>query len=131
MAELVPDSSVVSAFMLREEQWENIAAKIGAARWVVPGPLLRFEVCNAIRKRRSTPAEVQIELMREVWSAPALELPTDSWLPTALDLSVRHGTSFTDSCFIAVASVRNLPLWTLDQRQADAARAAGVSVELS
>lgn len=130
MSEIVTDSSVLVAILLREERWQKLDSMLGDSGCVVPGPLARYEVSNAVGKKRETPAELRQARMRRAWSTPLVEVPTEIWLSKAIEISTGFRSSFTDSCFIALAAVKQIPLLTLDKRQADTARAAGVAVEL-
>ena len=54
--------------------------------------------------------------------------PQSDLLDAALDLAAAHGISVYDAVYLALAKSLGLPLFTLDKRQASAAKKARVAV---
>lgn len=130
MSEIVADSSILASILLQEKRKPDLVERVGTSDCMAPSTLARYEMCNAVCKHREISVEDRQKRMRQAWSTPLEEVPPDVWLEKAIEIAALHRSSFTDACFIALAAVKQIPLLTLDHRQADTARAAGVSVEL-
>lgn len=101
---------------------------------VVP-PLWHWELANAVVigvRRQGIPLPLA-EAWREAgrWS---LLVETESWSESALDdtvlLADRYRLTAYDAAYLELALRRRLPLATLDRQLRDAARSAGVKVDL-
>lgn len=83
---------------------------------------------RAVRRGRIPSVERAEDDWRTFFRIPVALEPEDSLGPAAIRLAFDRGVSFYDALYIALAAARRLPLATLDDRQAAAARAEGVEV---
>lgn len=126
MVDLVVDASVLSAFFLDEEDGKKVQQLIkSTARFYAP-LLWRFEVSNAVWKRKEIPEDVAKGIIEKVWSFLTHYEESTEWVKEAIIISRKHNITFYDSSYIAMAKLFHLPLWTKDTLQAKAAIKAGV-----
>jgi len=129
---IVVDASALSAILLREEGWKNLAPYITSA--VAPDHVVK-EVANTIWKamRAGMLAEQDAQkafdlLLCMINRNLALE-PETEHLGKAFEISVTHGVTVYDALYIALALEKNLPLLTLDKVQRKIAEKMGVQVK--
>lgn len=132
---LVIDASLTLAWHFEDEQTDAIRGllrRVSDKGAVVP-PIWRFEVANALqmalRRGRVTPAFRDDALAN--LSELDIGVDTDSldqaWSAT-LRLSALHAITVYDASYLELAERRRLPLATLDEALARAARKAAVEV---
>ena len=128
-ADVVVDASVLAAIFLREPGAPALAACLREVRRLRTAPHARHEVANALWRRRAslTPAHLD-ERVRTVFEFPMDDAFDAAHASRAMALAVGAGLTFYDAAYVAVAERAAVPLWTLDERQRDAARQAGVAV---
>lgn len=129
---LILDASVTVCWAFPDEQSEmadsalNVFSQEGA---VVPLQWW-FEIRNVLvlgeRRRRITPAQ-SAEFFTLLHTLPIRldELPDSA---RVLNLARKHGLSFYDAAYLELAKRENLPLATLDNALADAARAESIAL---
>jgi predicted nucleic acid-binding protein len=129
---IVIDASALSAFVLREEGWRNLAGYLANA--VAPDHVAK-EVANAIWRAARTSALTEEEsrkafsvLLRMVGRNIVLE-PELKYLDEAFRISLTYGITVYDALYVALALKRNLPLLTLDEGQKRVAGALGIHVK--
>jgi predicted nucleic acid-binding protein len=129
---IVVDASALSAFLLREEGWRNLAGYFANA--VAPDHVVK-EVANAIWRATRTGILSDEEskkafslLLRMVGRNLVLE-PELEYLDGAFTLSNTYGITVYDALYVALALERNLPLLTLDEKQKRVAVALGIHVK--
>jgi predicted nucleic acid-binding protein len=123
---LAVDASVLSAFFLDEENGGKLQRLIESnARFYAPS-LWRFEVSNAVWKRKAIPGDVAKGIIEKTWSFTVYGEDSTGWVEEAFFLSRKNNITFYDSSYIAIAKFFGIHLWTLDKVQAKAAVGAGV-----
>lgn len=128
MVKLVADASALSAFFLNEEDGQKMQQLIESDAIFYAPSFWRFEVSNAIWKRKEIPENIAERLIEDVWGFTVYEeLPT-KWAKEAFHISRKYNLPFYDSSYIAMARQLNVALWTFDKLQADAALKLGVSL---
>lgn len=126
------DASALSAFLLREEGWRNLAGYFANA--VAPDHVIK-EAANAIWRATRTGILSDEEskkafslLLRMVGRNLVLE-PELNYLEGAFTLSITYGITVYDALYVALALKRNLPLLTLDEKQKRVAATLGIHVK--
>jgi len=128
VVKLVADASVLSAFFLDEEDGQKMQQLIESDAIFYAPSFWRFEVSNAIWKRKEIPGDIAEGLIEDVWDFTVYEeLPT-KWAKEAFHISREYNLPFYDSSYIAMSISFNIPLWTFDRLQSDIAVKTGVSL---
>jgi len=125
---LVIDASVLTAFFLGEEGMEEIENILETLSEIHAPLFWKFEVANAIWRRKEIPEKKGSELIERIWIFPVLSEISTKEAGNAFVISRKHNLPFYDSSYIAVAKQLNLPLWTLDELQAEIAAKEGISL---
>lgn len=128
MSEVVVDASILSALFLNEEGSEYIRKVVESEITLFAPSFWRFEVSNAIWKRKVIPPETAKHLIDIIWDFPVY---TDEPKELAIDslfVARKYGITFYGSFYIAMAKFIGIPLWTMDKIQAKSAIKAGVSL---
>ncbi len=128
MVEIVSDASVLSAFFLAEWNGEKVQQLIESETRFYAPSFWRFEVSNAVWKRKSIPTGIAEGLINDIWNFTVFEWSSSTWAKDAFLISREYNITFYDSSYIAMAKQFNIPLWTLDKVQANAAVKAEVSL---
>lgn len=123
----VVDSSVFAAILLREPGHEDNAERFYSLRSVHAPPFFRFEVANALWKQKNWEPENTEAALNVLFTLPVNESFSPEDATAAMAISRDYGHPFYDTASIAMAQLRNLPLWTLDKRQAAIAMACNVT----
>ena len=131
---IVIDASALVAYLLREEEFEEIRKYL--RRGVISVSLAPKEVSNAIltawrRGRISTEqAEAALKALLILLGANVVveNRAQDRLLAEAFRIAMRHKITIYDALYIALAEERRASLLTRDERQRDAAERNGVSV---
>ena len=129
----VLDASVALSWFFEDEASEEslrVRGRLTEERAVVPA-LWMYEVANAfvVASRRG-----RMTLDQAARAAQLLaELPIDVEPPgrdvtDRLDLAAAHAVSAYDASYLQLASLRGIPLATLDQRLTTAAKVVGVQL---
>ena len=133
-ARVVLDASVALSWLLPDEQSTKAEAIIeaGSLGQLTAPSLILLEVSNALtqakRRDRIDTALVK-SLLDQFGSLPLrLEPVSSDVMFRCSALAMQHDISVYDACYLDLATVRALPLATLDTRLHDAAVSAGVSV---
>ncbi len=121
MAELVVDASVLSALFLHEEGSETIREVIHSETTLFSSSFWRFEVSNAVWKRKDLPLKTAQNLIEIIWRFPVSAWESPALAMKAMTLARKHAMSFYDSFYLAMADDLGIPLWTLDRVQSTAA----------
>ncbi|MGC8983536.1 MAG: type II toxin-antitoxin system VapC family toxin [Desulfurococcaceae archaeon] len=129
---IVVDASVLAAFIRKEPNWEKLADIV---KQCVTVDLALKEVLNAVWKdvavRKVISEDVAAKLRQVLHLMVGINVlvePGDKYLDKAFEIALKNNITVYDALYIALASEKNLPLATLDERQAAAAKAAGVRV---
>lgn len=128
MVKLVVDASVLSAFFLDEEERQKMQRLIENDSIFYAPSFWRFEVSNAIWKRKEIPVTIAEGLIADVWDFTVYEELSANLAKEAFRISRKYNLTFYDSSYIAMAKKLNIPLWTLDKLQGSTAVKAGVSL---
>ena len=120
----VVDASVGIKLFVREE-WTDVVEAVFAGlgqeppvRLFVPD-LFYIECANIlwkyVRRFNYATEEARSDLM-DLRQLNLSIVATDALLPTAFDLAVEHSLTVYDACYVALASMLELPLLTADER---------------
>ena len=129
----VLDASVTMSWILSEESSAaglRLRDKLTTERAVVPA-LWTYEVANALLmavRRGRLGAELLAESAAIIANLPIDLVEPGRDMTSVLDLAAQHGLSAYDAAYLHLALTSDVPLATVDERLASAARAAGVSV---
>ena len=128
MLNLVADASVMSSFFLDEEYGEEVQRLIEEnARFYAP-LFWRYEVANAVWKRKEIPAPVAQGLIEQIWDFTVYSEESVPWAHESFAVARKHNVTFYDSAYIVMAKLLNIPLWTLDRLQGKIAARDGVTL---
>ena len=132
MTEKVIDSSILAAYLLREEGWEKLEDVVFQKPYTLP--LAVKEALNALWKRVRLLGDVDQIFARMILedlldlSRTVLRIePQEHYLARALDIALEHGIPIYDALFIAQAEGRKAQLVSRDHGQLEAARLVGVT----
>ena len=128
----VLDASLAASWFLPDEQSdasERLIVQLATSGGLVPS-LFWFEIRNlfimAQRRRRLAPG-VALAAIQQLRALPLSDggNVADS---TIIDIALRHGLSGYDASYVALAKTSVMPLATLDQKMAAAARSEGIAI---
>lgn len=126
----VVDASVLAAFTRKEPGWERLA---GVVKMCVTVDLAVKEVLNTIWRdyyvRRTISLDTAMRLQQVLSSMIGINIlvePEDKYVSRAFEIALKTGTTVYDALYIALALEKNMPLVTLDEKQAKAAEILGV-----
>lgn len=128
MHRLVVDASVLTAFFLGEEGSEDMEISLETVSEIHAPLFWRFEVANAIRRRKEIFEEKGRGLIERIWRFPTSSETSSENSKEAFHISRKYNLPFYDSSYIAMAKQLNIPLWTLDKLQAKAAIKENISL---
>lgn len=128
MDRLVVDASILTAFFLGEEGSEDIEIILETVSEIHAPLFWRFEVANAIWRRKEISEEKGKRLIERIWGFPISSGAFTKEAKGAFHISRKYNLPFYDSSYIAMAKHFNIPLWTLDKLQGNMAMKAGVSL---
>lgn len=126
------DASALSAFLLREGGWIELAGYLANA--VAPDHVVK-EVANAVWKAaRANVLTTQesrkaFSLLLRMAGRNLLLEPELKHLDRVFEISVAYGITVYDALYIALELEKDLPLLTLDREQRRVAEALGVRVK--
>ena len=128
---VVVDASIAAAWLLPEEDSDAAEALIAALSGRPPIPSLFWHEARNIlivaEQRGRIVAGEAAAAMRRLRRLPLEDAGAGSD-GAVLALAMAHGLSAYDAAYLALAQERGLPLATLDQKLAQAARQEGVDV---
>jgi predicted nucleic acid-binding protein len=126
----VVDASVLAAFTGEEPGWERLA---GVVKMCITVDLAVKEVLNTIWRdyyvRRTISLDTAMRLQQVLSSMTGINIlvePEDKYVSRAFEIALKTGTTVYDALYIALAVEKNMPLVTLDEKQAKAAETLGV-----
>jgi predicted nucleic acid-binding protein len=125
---LVVDASVLTAFFLGEKGSEDMEIILETVSEIHAPLFWRFEVANAIWRRKEISGEKGRGLIDRIWRFPTSSETSSEDAQEAFHISRKCNLPFYDSSYIAMAKQLNIPLWTLDKLQGNTAMKAGVSL---
>lgn len=128
MVKLVADASILSAFFLDEDDGQKMQQLIESDAIFYAPSFWRFEVSNAVWKRKEIPINIAEGIIIDVWEYTVYEELPAKWAKEAFHISRKYNLPFYDSSYIAMAKQLNIPLWTLDKLQENMAMKVGVSL---
>lgn len=127
MTETVIDSSILAAYILKEEGWEDLEELIYTRKPYTLDLALK-EAANALWKRATLIGDLDKETINALLnslidiSKIVLRLePQDKYLKPAFEISLKHNTPIYDSLFLALALGIKGVLASRDKRQLDIA----------
>jgi len=128
---IVVDASALSAFILREEGWEELARYM--VRSLSVDHVVK-EVANTIWKascvRKVLTVNEALKAFKILLMMVRKNLVLHSelkYLSMAMNISLKHSITIYDSLYIAQAIMENTSLLTLDEKQRRVAKALGVN----
>ncbi len=136
MTAFVVDASVVAAWCLDEQPHgrseQLLHSLVRGGRATAPSIWL-FEVANILRTalRQQRVTEAELSTLRRLISSLRVEIahePPARIFDAILPLATRHDLTVYDAAYLDLSLREGLPLATLDQELAAAAKAAGVEV---
>ncbi len=122
------DASLIGAFILKEEGWEDYAAILENALTVDHAAK---EVSDAIWKayiQRYIGLEdvkTKLEALKKLFSKSLTLFPEIDLLDGAMEIALSHGISIYDSLYIALALAEKASFCSLDEPQSSIARRLG------
>ena len=126
----VVDASVLAAFTRKEPGWERLA---GVVKMCITVDLAVKEVLNTIWRdyyvRRTISLDTAMRLQQVLSSMTGINIlvePEDKYISRAFEIALKTGITVYDALYIALAVEKNMPLVTLDEKQAKAAEILGV-----
>jgi len=129
---IVVDASALAAFLLKEPGWRRLAKYLVNA---VSVDHVVKEVANAIWKAyalRSMVGEADAlrlyQLLSSMVGVNIVVEPEERYVENALRIAMEHKVTVYDALYLALAREKNLPLLTLDKRQAQVARRLGIEL---
>lgn len=124
------DASALSAFLLKEPGWKRLAPYLADA---VSVDHIVKEVANAIWKAcvvrkiiSETDAVRLYGLLDSMINVNIVIEPEEDYIEEALRMALEHRITVYDALYLALAKEKNIPLLTLDEKQAQTARKLGI-----
>jgi len=128
---IVVDASLIGAFILKEEGWEDYAGMLEDALTVDHAVK---EVGNAIWKAYTRghigleDVKTKLEALKKLLSKNLTMFPEIELLDEAMEIALSHKIPIYDSVYIALALTKGASFSSLDETQLSAARKLGVPV---
>jgi len=128
---IVVDASLIGAFILKEEGWEDYA---GMLENILTVDHAIKEVGNAICKAyvrghiELEDVKTKLEALKKIFSKNVTMFPEMELIDEAMDIALSHKISVYDSLYIALALTKRASFSSLDETQLSIARRMGVSV---
>ena len=127
---IVVDASALSAFILREEGWEELARYM--VRSLSVDHVVK-EVANTIWKASCVRKMLTVDealkafkILLMIVRKNVILYPELKYLSKAIDISLKYSITIYDSLYVAQAVMENKPLLTLDEKQRKVAKELGV-----
>lgn len=135
MAVYVIDASVVMNYFIADAYTAHVEALFDKLtdqdRLIVPEFCLA-ECANVLWKHvrfHGLPLTEAEYLIKDLQGLPLLRFPIKKLIASAFRLGVTHQIAIYDAIYIALADRLRAPLITVDHKQAQAARAAGITLK--
>jgi len=128
---IVVDASALSAFILKEPGWRALSEYLINS---ISIDHVTKEVANAIWKAciggiiGAEQARRLYRIMRSMIGVNVVLEPQEKYLDMALEIALEHKVTIYDALYIALAKEGNMPLLTLDEKQAQVARKLNITV---
>ena len=125
------DASLIGAFILKEEGWEDYAGMLENALTVDHAAK---EVGNAIWKAYTRghigleDVKTKLEALKKLLSKNLTMFPEIELLDEAMEIALSHKIPIYDSVYIALALTKGAGFSSLDETQLNVARKLGVPV---
>jgi len=125
------DASLIGAFILKEEGWEDYADTLENALTVDHAIK---EVGNAIWKAYTKryieleDVKTKFEALKRLFSKNLTMLPEIDLLDEAMEIALSHRIPIYDSLYIALALTAKASFSSLDETQLDVARRLGIPI---
>ncbi len=129
---IVIDASALTKFVLKEEGWEEVTPylKTGA----VSIDLVIKEVANAVWKKFKQgavsikEAKIILQALKEIVEKVIKIEGELNYIDEAVKIAFNRNITIYDSLYIAMAKIKGLNLLTMDENQANAAKAENIIV---
>jgi len=128
---IVVDASALSAFILKEPGWRALSEYLMNS---ISIDHVTKEVANAIWKAYigrvigAEQARRLYSLMKSMIGVNVVLEPEEKYLDRTLEIALEHKVTIYDALYIALARESNIPLLTLDEKQAQVARKLNITV---
>ncbi|WFO74819.1 type II toxin-antitoxin system VapC family toxin [Desulfurococcaceae archaeon MEX13E-LK6-19] len=129
---IVVDASALSAFILKEPGWRALSKYLINS---VSVDHIVKEVTNSIWKACVLKKIMSINealklymIMSSMIGVNIVLEPEDKYIEKALKIALNHKITVYDALYLALAKEKNLPLLTLDEKQAQVAERLGIEI---
>jgi predicted nucleic acid-binding protein len=129
---IVIDASALAAFLLKEPGWKDLAPYLKNSMSV---DMILKEVSNTIWKACTLKGIISMsqalkiyKILESMIGKNLILEPELKYLENALNIALTRKTTVYDALYISLAKTKNLPLVTLDKKQAETAKNLGVKV---
>ena len=128
---IVVDASLLSAFILGEPEWENLAKYLKHCYSV---NLIVAETSNAIWKHYKrnmitfNSAVKKFKVLKKMINVNVILVNEDTLIEEAFNLSVNKDITVYDSLYLALSLEKKAPLATLDEKQRKVAKELSLKV---
>jgi len=123
---IVVDASALSAFMLKEPGWKRFTPYLVNS---ISVDHVVKEVANTIWKACIIKKIIRVEdalklfmILESMIGKNIVLEPETKYIGESLEIALRHKITVYDALYLALAKKKNLPLLTLDEKQAQIAR---------
>ncbi len=129
---IVVDASALSAFILREEGWRDLAmyfVRSMSVDHVVKEVANTIWKASCVRKMLTVDEALKaFKILLMIVGKNVILYPELKYLSKAIDISLKYSITIYDSLYVAQAVMENKPLLTLDEKQRKVAKELGVEV---
>jgi len=128
---IVVDASLLSAFILGEPEWENLAKYLKHCYSV---NLIVAETSNAIWKHYKrnmitfNSAVKKFKVLKKMINVNVILVNGDTLIEEAFNISVNKDITVYDSLYLALSLEKKAPLATLDEKQRKVAKELNLKV---
>ncbi len=118
---LVADASVIVKWFVKERFSEQSLrlrdSHVGQDTRIVVPTLARYEVLNALRFSGGFGTQELLRISRDLEGYQFLEIPLEErYAKATVSIATDYGITIYDSSYLAVGQVRNLPVFTADEK---------------
>lgn len=135
MTHYVIDASVVVQLLITDTysaETENLFDSVEDGNKLVVPEFGLLECTNVLWKHvrfHNLPQADAERLVKDLIQLDIVVTPATGLMPRALEIGLKHQLAIYDSIYIALAEKLNYPLITVDQRQAKASQAEGITLK--